>query len=97
MREVRNATARLSLRVRRLQACRESAIGIGIELALRPPEEEEPVDWCHSQSVKRLWCLNAKSSREAAASNAERGQQVLFWRRQAASLASFRSACPWRY
>ena len=90
--------ARLSVSgVKAFQPYLESAIGTGIELALRTPEEEEPVDCCRSQPLKRLSSLNAKSSGEAAASNAERGLPSISWRRQSASFASFLSACFWQY
>src|SRR5271166_6838600 len=88
--------ATLGLGAKVFQARRERTIGIGIELALRTPEEEEPMDYCRSRTVTRSWSLNAKSSGEVAASNAERERPNISWQRQAASFASFQSACFWQ-
>ena len=78
------------------QACRARTVE-KIELALRTPEEEEPVDCYRSQPVKCWWTLSTNNSGEAAKPNAERGQPSTSWRRQSANFASFLSACFWQY
>jgi hypothetical protein len=97
MGDAANATVRRSVRVQKGFQVALNARLEPREVALKTPEEEEPVDCYRSQAVKRWWTLSTRSRGELAEPNTGRRQPSISWRRQSASFASFLSAYFWQY
>src|ERR1700728_4116403 len=75
----------------------ESTVGYRNERAFRTAGEEEPVDSCCSQIVRRVLSSKTKSSAVRGVSSAPPRRAGISWLRRAARLPYFPSVSSWQY